>query len=72
MKKKSIYVKPYIKTFHVEASSMLASSGGITGNIPDIPWENESSGISADIDPIPFSGKRLLDDTLDDQQTINK
>lgn len=66
MKKKSIYVKPCIKTLHMEASSMLASSGGIRADIPDIPWETGSTGITAETPDFPFNSKRLLNDTLED------
>lgn len=74
MKNKTIYTKPDIKTLNMEAGTLLASSGGISAEGPDFPWateSTESSDISADIDPIPFTSKRILTDKLNDNLTDN-
>lgn len=71
MKNKTIYTKPCIKALNVEAGSLLAGSGGITGEIPDIPWANSKpNDISDELDDVSYAETRhLLSDTFNDAAT---
>ena len=65
MKNKNIYIKPCAKALNFDTGTLLAASGGISGEIPDIPWgekNDDSNTDDADIEvahPLKYS---LYDD----------
>lgn len=59
MKNKGIYIKPCAKALKIETGTLLAGSGGISGEIPDMPWGEKSDDNDSDADDVEIENKNL-------------